>query len=66
MRYTTTDPLTGSEAIVEHQPDGTYTVSLSVPAYDGTDDAEALKMQVRAAHQVFLALDAIARAMSNV
>lgn len=65
MRYKNSDPLTGIEVIAEHQWGSGCTVTTRVPTYDGTDDAEALKMQVRAADQVFFALDVMARAVPD-
>ena len=65
MRYKNTDPMTGIEVTAEQQWGSGCTVTIRVPAYDGADDAEALKMQVRAADQVFFALDVMAKAVPD-
>ncbi|HEV2124666.1 MAG TPA: hypothetical protein VGW38_18090 [Chloroflexota bacterium] len=62
MQYTNTDPMTGIEVSAEHEPDSAFTVTVFVPACNGTDDERALRMRTRAAGEVLFALNVLDRA----
>lgn len=65
MQYRNTDPMTGIKITAEQEPDKACTVMVRVPAYDGTDDEESLRMQILAARQMIFALDVVAKAVPD-